>query len=374
MFELTVPVAALAAHLQWVGAHVPTRPAVPVLSGIRLTVTENRLALDATDYDTWASARMEAEADGAGTVVLPGRLLSTLVGKLPADAQAHLWVEEASVRLRCGPVDAELRTLAADEYPEQPEVPAARGRCEASDLAPALARVAGAACTDDTLPALTGVRMAATPGGLSLAATDRYRACHGLVAWTPTIPEAEETQEWVVPAAGLAKAVRGLAGDVDLAADDDLLTLTTSERTLMVRCLDVCFPKVDSLYSGLCDQRTATATVHTAALRAAIERVRLFAPASTPLTLHLTGERVSVSGGHEGETATETLPIEVEGDLGEGVTLGMNPGFLLGLLSSTRAERSRLALVSQTQPVIATGEGASEQDWCLLMPVRLTGR
>ncbi|MBE2998726.1 hypothetical protein IDM40_08425 [Nocardiopsis sp. HNM0947] len=376
MFELTVPVNELAAHLKWVSDHCPTRPAVPVLAGIRLSVTEGRLALDATDHKTWASARVEADTSGEGIAVLPGRLLSTLVAKLPADRELRLEIEEATARLRCGPVNARLHTLAADEYPAPPEVPNTVGRCEASDLAPATARVAATAGTDDAIPHLIGMQLVFGDDGLSLASTDRYQASHATVPWTPTIsaPEAGP-KDSIVAAATLARAARGLIGDVDLAAGDDLIGLITHARTLMMRCLDYEFPKVEAFLDSARSRHTATVIVETTVLTAAVERARLFSPASVPITLHVAGNEATVRGGQEGEETAETLPVEVEGELDEdGVTLGMNAGYLLGALSGTRSEQARLALATETKPVIATGTDSDDRNWNVLMPLRLSGR
>lgn len=374
MIELSVPVAELAAHLKWVAAHVPTRPAVPVLAGICLTAGQDRLTLEATDYDTWATATVEAHTTGTGTAVLPGRLVDSLVGKLPADTDVHLQIEEGCARLRCGPVDATLRTLAADDYPEAPETPPVVGRCEAADLAPAATRVAATACTDQTLPVLTSLRLAFTENGLTLASTDRYRASHAKVAWNPVITDDDDqVGELLVPAATLARATRGLAGEIALAAGHELIALTTPTRTLMLRTQDGEFPTVEALHESNMAQSVATVTVDTAAMSAAVERARVFASAQTPVRLHLAGSEATVSGGQEGDQASEMLPIGVEGDLGEdGITLGMNAGYLLGALASTRAEQAHLAVSSHTSPVIVTGE--SEQDWTLAMPVRLAGR
>ena len=58
--------------------------AMPVLSGLRLTLTAGSLELVGTDLELTIRVRVPAETDGEGSAVVPARLFSEIVHKLEA--------------------------------------------------------------------------------------------------------------------------------------------------------------------------------------------------------------------------------------------------------------------------------------------------
>src|SRR5439155_20011179 len=67
--------AELGAKLAVVARAVSTRTAVQILSGILLRAEGGELHLAATDMELSVRASLEAQVDGDGAVVVPGRLL-----------------------------------------------------------------------------------------------------------------------------------------------------------------------------------------------------------------------------------------------------------------------------------------------------------
>src|ERR1043165_5247380 len=70
--------------LALVARGVSTRMSVQILAGILLDATEGQLALAATDMELSLRTTLDADVEGAGGAVLPGRLLVDLVKLLPA--------------------------------------------------------------------------------------------------------------------------------------------------------------------------------------------------------------------------------------------------------------------------------------------------
>ena len=82
--KVTVPRDELAQRLALVARAVSTRTAVQVLLGVMLRAEEGRLHLAATDMELSLRSALEADVDGDGAAVVPGRLLVDLVRQLPA--------------------------------------------------------------------------------------------------------------------------------------------------------------------------------------------------------------------------------------------------------------------------------------------------
>jgi hypothetical protein len=68
---------------------VSTRTAVQILGGILLRAGGGRLELAATDMEISLRVGLDAEADGEGSVVVPGRLLTDIIRRL-SDAEGFL--------------------------------------------------------------------------------------------------------------------------------------------------------------------------------------------------------------------------------------------------------------------------------------------
>jgi DNA polymerase-3 subunit beta len=73
----------LSQKLGVVARAVSTRASVQILSGVLLRAESGRLHLAATDMELSLRSSLEAQVEGDGSVVVPGRLLVDLVRLLP---------------------------------------------------------------------------------------------------------------------------------------------------------------------------------------------------------------------------------------------------------------------------------------------------
>src|SRR6201992_1959579 len=69
--------------VSWVAKNLPTRPAVPVLSGVLLTGSDEGLTISGFDYEVSAEAQVAAGIASPGSVLVSGRLLSDITRALP---------------------------------------------------------------------------------------------------------------------------------------------------------------------------------------------------------------------------------------------------------------------------------------------------
>ena len=81
--KVTCPKDELTRALAVVGRAVSTRASVQVLGGVLLHGGEGRLQLAATDMELSLRLSVEAQVEGQGAVVAPGRLLVDLARLLP---------------------------------------------------------------------------------------------------------------------------------------------------------------------------------------------------------------------------------------------------------------------------------------------------
>lgn len=359
----------------WVARALPPRPQLPTLAGLRLEVAGDRLRVCGFDYEVSTEATLGVAAAEEGVALVSGRLLADIVRSLPA-APVELVAEATRVVLTCGSSRFVLPTLPLEEYPALPEMPAVSGVAGSDEFASAVASVAVAAGRDDTLPALTGIRLEVDGEHLTLAATDRYRLAVRTLTWQPQDPRLSTAA--LVPARTLADTARALtsAAQVSVAlssgeAGDGIIGFFGADRRTTTRLLGGEFPRYRAL---LPSSTAATALLETAALSESVKRVALVAARNAPVRLTFGGdERVALeAGGADEAQASESVPAAFEG---EPLTIAFNPTYLLDGLAALNSDTARLAFTAATKPAVLTGKdpGGQDADYrYLLMPVRLT--
>src|SRR5947207_567437 len=195
---------------------VSTRTAVQILSGILLKVEAGQLMLAATDMELSLRASLDAQVDGEGAVVVPGRLLVELARLLPAsDVLIEQRADEGVIHVSSGSFESRLNTYTAEDFPRLPDPEGLeRHVVDRNALLETINRVSRSASRDESRPVLTGVLVRFEPGKIVMAATDSYRLSVKETALTGSVPELEA----IVPARALAELARVAqgAGQIEL--------------------------------------------------------------------------------------------------------------------------------------------------------------
>jgi len=172
---------------------VSTRTAVQILAGVLLRAEGGQLHLAATDMELSLRSSMDAQVEGEGSVVVPGRLLVDLARLLPeSDVTIEHRVEEGIVRIACGAYESRLNTYNAEDFPRLPELDALTTfSVDREALLDTIARVQRSASRDESRPVLTGILARFEPGKLVMAATDAYRLSVKETQLAGAVPELE---------------------------------------------------------------------------------------------------------------------------------------------------------------------------------------
>jgi len=154
---------------------------MPILGGIKLEVSDNRLTLQATDLERAIICTIPVEnlTEGGApqAVLVNGEILSKVAGRLPPGEVAVRTVEER-VELSCGGVKIDLLTMPLEDYPEIPKLPE-KMSCSIpkEQLQRGLEQTTFAALSarETSRLSLTGVDMILQGDKLRLVATNGYR-------------------------------------------------------------------------------------------------------------------------------------------------------------------------------------------------------
>jgi DNA polymerase-3 subunit beta len=366
----------LAEAVAWTARALPARPAVPVLAGIRLQAAGD-LTLSSFDYDVSAQARVPVEAEEEGEALVSGRLLAEITRSLPA-RPVEIITDGARATLTCGSATFTLLTMPTEDYPTLPEMPPPAGSIGSDAFASAVSQSATAAGRDDTLPALTGVRIEIEGETLTLVSTDRYRLAVRELRWTPARPDLSAAV--LVPARALADTARALTAGAEVsialalpgeegAGGEGMIGFEGGGRRTTTRLLGGDFPRYESL---LPKQVNAVAELATAPFAEAVKRVALVAERNTALRLSFSaGQLILEAGTGDEAQAEEVIDASFEGD---DIQIAFNPQYLLDGLTALDSDTARISFTESGKPALITGKPAPDEQpdfRYLLMPIRL---
>ena len=149
-----------------------------------------------TDEEITIQTEMEVEALEEGQTVVPGRLLSEAVRKMPA-GMVTLGATGTEVEIQGNGPRFSLRPLNVEEFPLQPETTDEGVEIDGEMFTEAINQVTVAASMDSARPILTGVLFDSSDQGLRMVATDSYRLA------TRALPGVQIDGSRLVPARGL---------------------------------------------------------------------------------------------------------------------------------------------------------------------------
>ncbi len=229
-----------------------TRSSMPILSGLKMELSGDRLRLSATDLERAVATEIPVENHGEGeTVILNGAVLVQIASHLPADDHISLKSETNDggiVKLRCGEALFDLPTLPVEDYPEIPALSQEKiATLQVSQFHRGLEQTAFAALKagETTRLSLTGVDLVLKDGALKMVATNGYR----LAMKTVKVDELVAEGEYLIEAGVLSDLDRVLTqvkgGSVVVYKGQNQLFFQANGTTFMAKTIAEEFPDFD---------------------------------------------------------------------------------------------------------------------------------
>jgi len=340
---------------------VGSRTALPVLQGLLCEVSGTTLRVTGTDLDMTVRTQAEVEVIEEGRAVIPGRLLSEAVRKMPA-GQVTIGVSDTDIEIQGNGPRFTLRPLDVEDFPVQEEVVSEGVEVDGEELADAINQVTIAASGDGARPILTGVLFESSEEGLRMVATDSYRLAKRDLAGVGLEGTA------LVPARGLRELARTIGAPKVTAQLRDREAVFSSDRgTLRLRLIDGNFPKYESLLPKTYPNQVV---LNKEELLDALGRVALVAEDHIPVRLKLMegGVEVTVTRQDVGGES-EHLSGEFTGS-DEEVTIAFNPRYLQDGVNAMPGESVRIQVIDSYKPSVLD-TGTEGNFLYLLMPVRV---
>jgi len=339
---------------------VSSKTTIPILSGIKLEVTEEGLHLTGSDSDITIQTFIKAEENGEqvirvieeGTIVVQARMFNEIVRKLPTSDVVIEVTENFNTHIRSGKSEFHIIGLDASEYPLLPDIQDDRQFVIPADLLKSLVReTVFAISTSESRPVLTGVHWEVKDGELTCVATDSHRLARRKTT-LEQLPSGEYSA--VIPGKSLSELSK-IIGDssqpVQIVMTEQQVLFKTSNVLFYSRLLEGKYPDTSRLIPT---EYNTTVILDGKALFQAIDRASLLAREErnnivqfTSLDGHVV--EISSSSPEIGKVEEEIMANGIEG---EELKISFSAKYMMDALKAVGGQDVKVQFTGAMRPFI----------------------
>ncbi|AZN38873.1 DNA polymerase III subunit beta [Paenibacillus albus] len=379
--KLTIRKDQLNDAIQQVSKASSSRPAIPILGGIKIDVNHQGVTLTASDTDISIQSFIPVEngefviakVEKPGSVVLPAKFFVEIVKKLPSDEIEIEVKEQHQTMIRSGSTDIQMVGLDPEEFPILPTVEQSEIISVPGDLLKSMIRqTVFAASTSEQTPILTGALWNLADGQLKFVATDRHR----LASRTATVetPEAYRFSNVVISGKTLNELSKIVPDDhthVDIVVADNQVLFKVGNVLFYSRILDGTYPDTSKIIP---QQFKTELVLHTKKLTDAIDRAYLMSrEEKTNIVRLVTQEDGSIEiSSSSTELGRVTELLEVNEMKGEQLRIAFNSKYMLDALKVIDSEHLFIGFTGAMSPIIIKPTD-HQHSLYLILPYRTTG-
>jgi len=349
---------------------VSNKNTLQVLQGILLKAENQTLSFMATDLEIGIRCELPAQIIEEGTIVLPAKLFSEIVRKLP-DTTITMELKDESVNLQYYQSDISIKGFDPEEFPLLPDIFESTFFELPTNLFKTMVRQTVFACgTEENRPVFTGVFLQIEGTTLRLISTDTHRLAYRVAEF----PNPDNLQfSGIIPAKTMSEIYRLIK------EEDEVLTIRYNNSQvafqfgsvyLLSRLIDGQFPNYKQVIPQSCETKVY---VNVKELLEAVERASLLSRDTSGINI----VRFNIGAGNETPTLkiaqaseigkiSEQISIEMEG---KEVGISFNGKFLLDALKVIDSEEILFELSGSYSPGVM--RPLNDQNYLyLVLPLR----
>jgi DNA polymerase III subunit beta len=353
-----------------VGASIPTRTTLPVLSNILIEAGSGSVSMSGTDLDIAVSVSVPAEVEQEGALTVPAKKLQELARELP-EHPVRVQSKGDRFELSCGRASFKLNGMPRDEFPTFPSVNFdSSWGVKGQVLHDLIRQTSFAVSTEESRPILNGVLWQLENTAMRMVATNGHRLARMVV---PLSAAGMPKEDLIIPPKALQQVERlfGPEDDVEVARSENHLGFRRDGTQVFTRLIEGPYPNYEQVIPKdndkivIADRNQLTQALRRMAVVASDQTHRV------RLSFSNGALRFSVETPDLGE-AHEELEVDYQG---ETLEIGFNANYILEVLKYMPTEDVRMTFKAPERA--ATIEPAARQDeatpdyFCLIMPLRL---
>lgn len=357
---------------------ISSKTTIPILTGLKMVVTDHSVILTGSDADITIESTLEAadsnyglSIEEPGAIVLPARFFNEVIKKLP-DKQATIEVFNGlQVRITSGTAEFTINGQDANNYPHLPEVESENTVELASDmLREVIDQTRIAVSKQESRPILTGIHVMLNNGILTAVATDSHRLAQRKVE----LPETAGLDfDIVLPGVSmteLAKMISDEKDGVKMQITENQALFIFGNTHFYSRLLEGNYPETSRLIPETSDTRLE---ITASDLLASIERASLLSHESRNNVVKLTvnpENKIATVSGTSADVGNVEEEINADQIVGTPLEISFNPDYMRDALKSFGQTKILISFTTALRPftLVPTEEKANFVQ--LITPVR----
>ncbi|MBN2901249.1 MAG: DNA polymerase III subunit beta [Limosilactobacillus mucosae] len=357
---------------------ISSKTTIPILTGLKMVVTDHSVILTGSDADITIESTLDASdssyglsIEEPGSIVLPARFFNEVIKKLP-DKQATIEVFNGlQVRITSGTAEFTINGQDANNYPHLPEVESENTVELASDmLREVIDQTRIAVSKQESRPILTGIHVTLNNGILTAVATDSHRLAQRKVELPET---ADRDFDIVLPGASMTELAKMIADEKDgvkMQITENQALFIFGNTHFYSRLLEGNYPETSRLIPESSDTRLE---ITASDLLASIERASLLSHESRNNVVKLSvnpENKIATVSGTSADVGNVEEEINADQIVGNPLEISFNPDYMRDALKSFGQTKILISFTTALRPftLVPTEEKANFVQ--LITPVR----
>ena len=356
---------------------VSSKTTIPILTGIKIDVTNEGVSLTGSDADITIQTFIPVEENGqqiiniteTGSIVLQARMFNEIIRKLPTNEVEIEITKNFATTIRSGKSEFNLIGLDSTEYPQLPEVAADKQFSIPADLLKSIIRETGfAVATSESRPVLTGVNWKVEANELICVATDSHRLARRKVN-LENLPT--DVTSVVIPGKSLnelSKILDDTNNPVQIVLTNQQVLFKTDDVLFFSRLLEGNYPDTSRLIP---DDFKTSITINGKSLLQAIDRASLLAREDRNNVVRfetLENQTIEVSSNSP-EIGKVEEQIQVENLEGETLKISFSAKYMMEALKAIDSQDVVIEFTGAMRPFILRS-ALDDAILQLILPVR----
>ena len=344
---------------------VATKNTMPILQGIKLKTEGSSLWFEATDLEIGIRCNIPMEVQEGGEVVLPAKLFSEFVRKLP-DTDIILESIDNNVNIHYDKSNFVINGYDPEEFPEITEFTSGDViEIPATIFKKMIRQTIFACAVEETRPVFTGILVHVEKENISLVSTDSHRLAHSKAM----ISDNDKEFKGIIPSKTMQELLR-------LLEDDEILTVQYNSSKIifkfgacqiLTRLIDGQFPSYKQVIPQSCNTKLL---INCKNFLDTVERASLLSRDNylkiNNVRFNIEDSILNVNQYSEMGKISEQIEIEQEGDNG---SIYFNAKYVIDVLKIIDTENIILEASGPYSPCVFRPE--NEEDYLyLLLPLR----
>ena len=347
------------------------RPATQVLECVKLSTGEDEISLTCTDGSLTICARVKAQIEEPGEVLLPGKLFTEIARKLPEGTVNIHMNEKYLTIIKCASSRSTLTGFAVNDFPKTLDLINTHAlHVPQKRLRDMVGRVTFAIAVQESRQTLTGCLMEVTRSELRLVGLDGFRLALQRMHGDFILPDGVTIIKAIIPGHVIGEMSRIMEDDADAMItfhmDGTHLMAVIGNTTLLTSLLAGEYIN----YKQILPEKWLTrVTVKRAELCDAIERASLMAREgkNNLIRMHASNDLMRVTSMSELGDVLEELNVHLEG---EEIDIAFNARYISDVVKNIDDECCMLSMNTNVSPcVVSPVEG--DDYLYLVLPVRV---